>query len=416
MAMLSRFRLIAFLFLAAPAAAAAEVVHYTGGLWYDGAGFSLQEWYVDDGRLSTEPPGRVARTVDLSGRYVIPPYAEAHNHNLQSPFLAERFHAAYDRAGIFYAMMLCGSPDGDAAAATRRLLAERSAVDVLLATACISSHDGHPLRMAMQPSSPDERGPTPEEVHDWVYIVIDTPDDIEAKWPLVQRSGADIVKLIVVHSEDDARRNDERYFGINGLAAELVAPLVRKAKAHGLRVAAHAESAADFAVVVQAGVDFVAHLPGYNIARGYAASDYLLDNAAIAAAARQGIPVITTASAAELASAIDPERLPAIRRSQIHNLQRLRAAGVPLLIGSDRFDSDVLTEVRYLDQLGVFDRHELIALLVTATPQALFPDRRIGQFAEGFEASFLVLDGNPLDDLDALSRVRLRVKGGVVLD
>lgn len=49
------------------------------------------------------------------------------------------------------------------------------------------------------------------------------------------------------------------------------------------------------------------------------------------------------------------------------------------------------------------------------TPATIFPRRLIGKLAEGYEASFLALDGNPLEDFGAVTRIRARVKQGRVL-
>ncbi len=43
---------------------------------------------------------------------------------------------------------------------------------------------------------------------------------------------------------------------------------------------------------------------------------------------------------------------------------------------------------------------------------AIFPDRKIGRLADGYEASFLVLDADPLADFSAIEKIRLRVKQG----
>ena len=45
----------------------------------------------------------------------------------------------------------------------------------------------------------------------------------------------------------------------------------------------------------------------------------------------------------------------------------------------------------------------------------IFPQRRIGELRPGFEASFLVLDGDPIADFGNTSRIGLRVKQGVAL-
>jgi imidazolonepropionase-like amidohydrolase len=54
-------------------------------------------------------------------------------------------------------------------------------------------------------------------------------------------------------------------------------------------------------------------------------------------------------------------------------------------------------------------------MLVETTPQAIFPSRKIGRLDEGYEASLLVLRGDPLKDLERLGDVRLRIKQGRVL-
>jgi imidazolonepropionase-like amidohydrolase len=49
------------------------------------------------------------------------------------------------------------------------------------------------------------------------------------------------------------------------------------------------------------------------------------------------------------------------------------------------------------------------------TPQAIFPKRKLGVLEPGYEASFLVLRGDPLVDFAATRAISLRVKRGVLL-
>ena len=67
-------------------------------------------------------------------------------------------------------------------------------------------------------------------------------------------------------------------------------------------------------------------------------------------------------------------------------------------------------EAEYFHAYDVFDTHTLLQLWAKTTPQAIFPDRRIGQLDTGYEVSFLVLAGNPLDDFSAVRTIRERVK------
>jgi imidazolonepropionase-like amidohydrolase len=46
------------------------------------------------------------------------------------------------------------------------------------------------------------------------------------------------------------------------------------------------------------------------------------------------------------------------------------------------------------------------------TPRAIFPGRKIGRLADGYEASFLVLDGDPLADWSRAHKIVSRVKQG----
>lgn len=185
------------LFLAAPA----QVVEYAGAHWFDGTRFAEGTRYVVDGRMQAERPARIDARVDLEGGWVVPAFGEAHNHNLQNAWGLERNREMYLREGVFYAAMLCGDPDSNRA--VRAGLREEGDVDLAL-TACISSPDGHPLGMALSSLRDMRSDATAADVHDSAYVVMDAPDDIDAKWPLLRAAEPDLVKAILVHSEDEA--------------------------------------------------------------------------------------------------------------------------------------------------------------------------------------------------------------------
>jgi imidazolonepropionase-like amidohydrolase len=46
------------------------------------------------------------------------------------------------------------------------------------------------------------------------------------------------------------------------------------------------------------------------------------------------------------------------------------------------------------------------------TPKAIFPQRKIGALEEAYEANFLVLEANPIQDFSKVKRIRIRVKQG----
>jgi len=83
-------------------AAPLKTYGFEKALWFDGAGFRLGAFYFVSGTLTFDRPASVDVTIDLSGQYVVPPFAEAHNHNIEPrPGLAEAIRR-YLTEGIFY--------------------------------------------------------------------------------------------------------------------------------------------------------------------------------------------------------------------------------------------------------------------------------------------------------------------------
>lgn len=400
--------IVVLLFLTNDSSASTALVN---GQWYYQGVFSTQDWYIVAGKLTKEKPSKITTTINLQGDFVLPPYGEAHNHNLQNPWLAQNFHQRYVKDGVFYGLMMCGSHQ-DYNKTVKMLSTLPLSIDMV--AACISSSDGHPLRMALQPE-PGQPDIKPAEVYDSTYVVVDSIEDASKKWPLFAANKANWVKIVLVHSEQLHRRTDQRFFGVNGLKPEIVKPLVTFLQKKGLRVAAHVESAADYAVAVEAGVDLVAHLPGYQWWNGYSPEVYKLSDESIVMAAAKKIPIVATAGVTTLFKSNHEQQLVRVRAMQRDNLHRLKKAGVQILIGSDRFDGNVLAEVDYLRTLSVFSDQQLLKMLVSDTVRFLYPQRAVGHFSEGAEANFLVLDANPLKDWSALRRVKQRVWQGEVL-
>jgi imidazolonepropionase-like amidohydrolase len=182
-------------------------------------------------------------------------------------------------------------------------------------------------------------------------------------------------------------------------------------------VSVHVETAADFAVAVEAGADLIAHLPGWHVGPTAGFPDtslghWLIREKDAVRAAQRGTVVVTTILPKQF---FDNERWgDQFRQAQRTNLQTLHRHGVRIAIGADGDETSV-GELRAIRGLEVFDNATLLRMLVETTPQAIFPSRRIGRLDEGYEASLLVLGGDPLADLDHLGDIRLRMKQGKVL-
>ena len=63
-----------------PRSTPAPVVQYRNGLWFDGEVFVRGDRFVRDGLFV--PATTATEVVDLGGQHVVPPFAEAHNHNI----------------------------------------------------------------------------------------------------------------------------------------------------------------------------------------------------------------------------------------------------------------------------------------------------------------------------------------------
>lgn len=397
---------------APPKAAAPPTLAFKAGRWFDGAKFVPATWYAVNGRFTARRPARIDATVDLSGRYVLPPLAEAHNHDAQNAHNAGRAVEKNLGQGVFYSTQLCATPDD--IKGFGGMMNQPGTLDVLFTGACITSSDGHPLGRAMYDAKTYGGDPTPEVLRRG-WDVMDTLPDVERLWPKIAARKPALIKLILVNSERFAEnRQKPELFGSNGLDPALIGPIVTHAHKDGVRVVVHAESTADFATVVAAGADFAAHIP-HRFAPGMTAEDYRFSDAVIAEAARRGVTVMTTAGVARSYLRVFPKHTETLRAIQADNLRRLRAAGVRLAIGSDQFMGTVVDEILYLDGLKVMPRAELLRHATMNTPKILFPDRPIGGFGEGMEASLIAFDANPLDDLERLRSPRIRVKQGSLL-
>ena len=98
------------------------------------------------------------------------------------------------------------------------------------------------------------------------------------------------------------------------------------------------------------------------------------------------------------------------------SLKLLREQGVPLAIGSDNPTDSSLKEIEYLQGLGVFDNLTLLKLWCETTAKAIFPKRKIGVLSEVYEASFLALEGSPIEELQNVRKIKIRFKQGFLVE
>jgi imidazolonepropionase-like amidohydrolase len=384
-------------------------VAYVNGQVFDGESFAPRALVVEGGRIISADPASAAQSVDLQGGFVVPPFCEAHNHNLGS---ADENQEAIDRylsEGIFYVGTLSNLPAFTDP--VRHTYNTPRSVDTIFGNGGLTASGGHPIRLR---ESLLERGVYPgftrETLADHSYFVIDNEADLERKWALITSFRPDFIKVFLLWSEEfETRRDNADFFGQKGLDPRLLPRIVERAHAEGLRVFAHVESAHDFHVAVASGADVIAHLPGNDGPAQIDAADARL-------AAERGVSVMTTAVLIERpARRRDATRYQAMREAQIANLRLLREAGVTLAAGSDEVRQTSSAEIAHLRGLNVFNNAELLNVWSRDCSRTLFPRRQLGELRSGHEASFLVLGADPLSDFDATTNIRMHVKDGEAL-
>jgi len=389
---------------------------FANGKWFDGQKFVNRTFYSVGGVLRSKRPAHVDRVFDLSGKYIVPPFGEAHNHNLDwsSDERFAQINKMYLDAGIFYvknpnSLLRSKEP-------TSARINLPTTVDGVLSNGGLTASGGHPIEIVTP-----QRGFKPGDGEGGFYYVIDNPADLKQKWPIIKSGKPDFIKTYLLYSEEFAKRKDDKaYDGWKGLDPAILAEIVRVAHRDGFRVSTHVETAADFRNAVAAGVDEINHLPGFRPDRNDIASyanlsQYQITEADAKLAAKKHIVVVTTIG--EVVEQTFNEKLDersrlAVRSMLVQNLHLLQKHNVSIAIGSDSFRQTALAEALSLAKLKAFDNLTLLKMWCEATAATIFPKRKIGFLKDGYDANFLVLTGNPLTDFANVKTIELRIKQG----
>jgi imidazolonepropionase-like amidohydrolase len=408
-----RFAFALFVVCSTAAGAQSSAIEFTNGRWFNGRDFDARVMYVVNGVLQSRRPTVVDTTIDLQGGFVVPPFAEAHNHNIEGSSRTEATLARYIAEGIFYVMNPNSLPRSSAAVADR--VNKPNAVDVIFANGGLNVSGGHPYDLVQRNIA---RGSwKPEDAEGAFYHTIDDRAALDAKWPAIVAGKPDFIKIYLLFSNEYAKRKDDSTVrGVKGLDPALVPEIVRRAHEAGLRVGAHIENVADFRTAVTSGVDVIMHMPGYGWLGLGDSAQYVLSAADAVEAAGRRTTVVTTLAFGQRANA--PGRTPSqVRRNAVNaaNLRTLKAAGVSIAIGSDNYGATSRSEALYLSDLAVWSNLELLKLWSETTPALIFPKRKIGALRDGYEATFVVLEQDPLQDFANVQRITRRVKQGILL-
>ncbi len=417
-------RLLVFIFFAVLTTgiqAQTKAIHFTNGQWFNGKGFAATDFYSVNGLLTKNAPSTVDTVIDLKQQFIIPPFGEAHNHSPETDQDLDVFIERYLADGIFYVKNPNSIPF-----ATNKIKSKINhprSVDVLYANGGLTAKGGHPtvlynymLGTTYKKALP---GCTTKSFEGEAYYLINSKEELEKKWPFILSQKPGFIKFYLIFSEEYEQRKDDTLFnGKKGIDPKLAKLITKKAHAAGLKVSAHAETPNDLSVALAAGVDEINHLPGYQVRwkDGYIETYYKLTAKLARSMKRKGVHVDPTYSL--LQTEIKPmsnQQREAQMNVQKANLLLLKKYHVPVTVGCDSYNLTAQTEIEYLRKMNIYSNLELLKMWCETTPKAIFPNRKIALLQEGYEASFLILQQNPLENFDHAFHIHLRVKQGVVL-
>lgn len=379
---------------------------------------------------ATFKPPALAETIDARGKFVIPGLADMHNHlGAGGMSLGPQRENYVGNLGRLLAAGVTTVFNPDVGESEFTALKSASALD----TSASARFFGTGPAITVPGASLGQQGLTPATAADARVVV--------------QRLKAANVDGIKLH-RDDLSWASKRTVPL--MPMEVLQAVVDEAHRLGLRAYVHAPQLARAKEALRAGVDGLMHgiidepidqdfiaLMKKNAAVYVPTLGMFEDVADVGAFAKRQAPfwdqlgfqppriyqTFTSPQGLQLFqsflsnTAFTKEHLPMLRT----NMQQVFAAGIPIVMGSDTGFFGVLLgvaspmELELMVEGGLAPRDALAAATMNAA-RMIGRDKDLGSVDAGKLADLLILDANPLDDIQAIRRIHRVVKGGVVHD
>ncbi len=361
------------------------------------------------------PPGAEGTPIDVAGKFIMPGMTETHAHLSfadASPFaigetpVEQATITAVRNAAL---MLEAGFTSAVSFGSTYK-------IDVALREAINSGRIVGPRLLA----AGRDLGATASNVDSGGGLsqIADGPWALRKAVREQRKLGVDVVKVFI----DGENINPTNPPGELSFTDEEVNAVVDEAHRRRMRVACHARSAAAVKQAVRAGVDYIGH------------ANYLDDEAVDLLAEQRDRVFVGPAIAWEVQYLNHCESLGISRETvcqqgyereieaTVVTVEKLRSAGVRLVVGGDYGISiaphgTYAKDLEYFVDLFSMSPAEALRCATQNGGLAMDPNGRLGTLSPDSHADFLIVDGNPLDDIRILQdHSRLQVfKGGVSL-
>ena len=391
---------------------------FAGARVFDGTGAPLAEAdvAVADGRIVDVGVGLDGdEVVDVSEKTLLPGLFDCHVHvmlcdidvwrHVQTPF-SYRFYKAIENLERTLAVGITTVRDGGGADLGLKRALEEGLVRgprLLISLAMISQTGGHSdawypsgYRIQLFPAHPG----CPD-------AIVNGPDEMRRKVRELVRAGADVIKVATSGGVMSPRTKPQHaHFRPDELDV-----LVAEARAAGLEVMAHAQSAEGIKNAVRAGIRSIEH-------------GVYLDDEAIELMLERGtylVPTLIAATgviaAAQAGFAISEDALAKAREViEVHRESFVRAvaAGVNIAMGTD---SAVTPHGENLRELALMTRYgmrpeDALRAATAAAAELTGLDGELGTIEPGKRADLVVVDGDPFEFRDLGERVEAVYQDG----
>ncbi len=233
-------------------------------------------------------------------------------------------------------------------------------------------------------------------------IEVETIEEVDAKIEELLSMGIDMVKTVLEDGLDPSTH------GLPKLSDDLLNAICNKAHKKGVKVSAHVTQSHNLKRLVDAGIDDAAHMVYDDL------SDELINEMV-----HKNIFVIPTLTVSKMIS--DKYGAPVFESTK-KNVMRFVDAGGNIALGDDFIEEESpwyrlgmpKFELQLLKEAGLTN----MQIIIAATRNGAIVcglDKEIGTIESGKRADLLLVEGNPLENIEYIYNVRMVIKDGCII-